>query len=421
MHYFNYINNELYCEDVPLKKIAEEFGTPLYVYSGKTILRHYKAFDNSFASHEHLVCYSVKANSNTALLALLAKEGSGFDIVSGGELYRAIKAGANPGKIVFSGVGKTEEEIEMALAAGILMFNVESEAELNFIDYVAERLNKKAPVSFRINPDVNPLTHPYISTGLKKNKFGVPYERAIELYKKAKALKNVDVVGIDCHIGSQITQLSPFIEAVEKIKALINEIEAMGIEIKYIDLGGGLGISYKDEEPPHPNEYGEAILKHFEGVDKTLLFEPGRVIVGNAGVMLTKVLYLKENVEKRFVIVDAAMNDLARPALYGSYHTVAPVVQTENAESITCDIVGPVCESTDYFAKDRAIAKPQKGDLLCIMSAGAYGFSMSSNYNSRLRAAEVLVLKDRYFLIRERDTFESLVSSEIIPNFEEML
>lgn len=421
MHYFNYINNELYCEEVPLKKLAEEFGTPLYVYSAKTIMRHYKAFDNSFASHKHLVCYSVKANSNTALLALLAKEGAGFDIVSGGELYRAIKAGANPGKIVFSGVGKTEEEIEMALAAAILMFNVESEAELNIIDYVAERLNKKAPVSFRINPDVNPLTHPYISTGLKKNKFGVPYEKAVELYKKAKALKNIDVVGIDCHIGSQITQLSPFIEAVEKIKSLIYEIESMGIEIKYIDLGGGLGISYKDEEPPHPNEYGEAILKHFEGLDKTLIFEPGRVIVGNAGVMLTKVLYLKENVEKKFVIVDAAMNDLARPALYGSYHTVAPVVQSENAESITCDIVGPVCESTDYFAKDRTIAKPEKGDLLCIMSAGAYGFSMSSNYNSRLRAAEVLVLKDRYFLIRERDTLESLVSSEIIPNFEEIL
>lgn len=421
MHYFNYINNELYCEDVPLKKIAEEFGTPVFVYSGKTILRHYNAFDSSFASHKHLVCYSVKANSNIALLSLLAKKGSGFDIVSKGELYRAIKAGANPSKIVFSGVGKTEEEIEMALAAGILMFNVESEAELYFIDSVAERLNKRAPISFRINPDVNPLTHPYISTGLKKNKFGVPYDKALELYKKAKELKNIMIIGIDCHIGSQITQLSPFIEAVEKVKTLIKEIEAIGIEIKYVDLGGGLGISYKDEEPPHPNEYGEAILKHFEDVDRTLIFEPGRVIVGNAGVMLTKVIYLKENVEKKFVIVDAAMNDLARPALYGSYHTIAPVIQPENTENISCDIVGPVCESTDYFARDRVITKPDKGDLLCIMSAGAYGFSMSSNYNSRLKAAEVLVIGDKYFLIRERDSLEGLVLSEKIPNLEGVL
>lgn len=418
MHYFNYIDDQLFCEDVPLKKLAEEFGTPLYVYSGKTILRHYKAFDGSFSSHKHLVCYSIKANSNTAILAMLAKQGCGFDIVSKGELYRALKAGANPSKIVFSGVGKSEEEIEMALAVGILMFNIESEAELYAVNSVAERMNKKAPIAFRINPDVNPLTHPYISTGLKKNKFGVPYEEAFDLYQKAKKLANIDIVGIDCHIGSQITQLSPFIEAVEKVKILIDKIEHSGIEIKYIDLGGGLGISYKDEEPPHPNEYGEAIIRLFEGVDKTLIFEPGRVIVGNAGVLLTKVLYLKENSGKKFVIVDAAMNDLARPALYGSYHTIIPVLRKDEITGVNCDVVGPICESTDYFARDRVISKPEKDDLFCIMSAGAYGFSMASNYNSRPRAAEVLVFDDKYFLIRERDSMESLIASESIPDME---
>lgn len=421
MHYFNYLNGELYCEDVPLKELVEKYGTPLYVYSGKTILRHFKAFDGAFKSHNHLICYSVKANSNIAILAMLARAGSGFDIVSKGELYRAIKAGAEPSKIVFSGVGKTEEDIKMALAAGILMFNVESEAELYFINEIAGSLNKKAPISFRINPDVNPLTHPYISTGLKKNKFGIPYENAVKLYEKANTLKNIDVVGIDCHIGSQITQLSPFIEAVEKIKVLIDEIEKKGMQIQYVDLGGGLGISYKDEEPPHPNEYGEVIIKQFEGMNKTLIFEPGRVIVGNAGVMLTEVLYLKENIEKKFVIVDAAMNDLARPALYGSYHTIMPVIQNEDAENISCDIVGPVCESTDYFAKDRVIQKPAKGDILCVMSAGAYGFSMASNYNSRQKAAEILVIGDKHFVIRERDSLEHLIANEIIPNYEGIL
>lgn len=416
MHYFNYVNDELFCEEVSIAKLVEEFGTPLYVYSGKTILKHYHAFDKSFKAHKHIVCYSIKANGNIGLLALLAREGSGFDIVSKGELYRAIKAGADPRKIVFSGVGKTGEEIEMALAAGILMFNVESEAELHLINDVAARLDRKAPVSLRINPDVNPLTHPYISTGLKKNKFGIPYEHAPEMYKKAKELENIDVVGIDCHIGSQITQLSPFIEAVEKIKALISEIEGHGIKIEYVDLGGGLGISYKDEEPPHPNEYGEVILNLFGGLDKTLVFEPGRVIVGNAGVLITKVLYLKENMDKKFVIVDAAMNDLARPALYGAYHSIVPVKKSEE-ENYLCDIVGPICESTDYFAKDRNVQKPAPGDLFCMMSAGAYGFSMSSNYNSRLKVAEVLVLGDKYHVIRERDGMEDLTAKEIIPEY----
>jgi len=417
VNYFNYRGSELYCEDVSLKELANEFGTPLYVYSGRTILRHFHAFDNAFKSHDHLVCYSVKANSNTGILNLLVQAGSGFDIVSKGELYRAIKAQADPSKIVFSGVGKTEDEIEMALIAGILMFNVESESELYTIDKIAERLGKKAPISFRVNPDVNPLTHPYISTGLKKNKFGIPHDKVIEVYKKALNLNNIEIVGIDCHIGSQITQLDPFNEAVEKMLNLIEQIEKLGINIKYVDLGGGLGITYKDEEPAHPNEYGESILRYFKGINKTLIFEPGRVIVGNAGVLLTKVLYKKDTSEKNFIIVDAAMNDLARPALYGSYHSIVPVVKKEG-NNISVDIVGPVCESTDYLAKDRTITEPQKGDLLCIMSAGAYGFSMSSNYNSRLKPAEILVLNDKYFCVRERDNLEDLIAKEKIPQIK---
>lgn len=414
MHYFNYIKNEMYCEDVPVGKLVEEFGTPLYVYSAKTLLRHYKAFDESFKDHKHIICYSVKANSNIAILNLFAKEGSGFDIVSGGELFRAIKAGADPKKIVFSGVGKTDEEIEMALERDILMLNVESESELYAINSVAYKLNKKAPISLRINPDVNPLTHPYISTGLKKNKFGIPYENALDLYLKAKSLKNIEIIGIDCHIGSQITQLSPFLEAIDKIKALVKELESRGIEISYIDLGGGLGISYKDEEPPHPNEYGEAVLKKFERIDKTLIFEPGRVIVGNAGMLVTKVIYTKENSEKKFAIVDGAMNDLARPALYGSYHSILPMTKRDD-ENIIYDVVGPICESTDFFAKDRNLPKLERGDCLCILSAGAYGFSMASNYNSRKKVAEVMVMGDKYYLIRERDSFEDLIAKERIP------
>ncbi len=415
MHYFNYRGDEIYCEDVPVSKLVKEFGTPLYIYSASTLLRHYKAFDESFKTHEHLICYSVKANSNIALLKLFAKEGSGFDIVSGGELYRALKAGADPKKIVFSGVGKSDDEIEMAISKDILMFNVESEAELYAIDSIAGKLKKKALIAIRINPDVNPLTHPYISTGLKKNKFGIPYEMSFDVYMKAKKLKHIEIVGIDCHIGSQITQLAPFLEAIDKVIALMRELESKDIEIKYIDLGGGLGISYKDEEPPHPNEYGEAVLKKFEGIKKTLIFEPGRVIVGNAGILATKVLYLKENTEKRFIIVDAAMNDLARPALYGSYHTILPLTKSDESINQVYDIVGPICESTDFFAKDRSLPEIQKNDYLCIFSAGAYGFSMSSNYNSRNKAAEVLVLGDKYYLIRERDTYEDLISKEKIP------
>ena len=417
MNYFNYRGNDLYCEEVALGELVDKFGTPLYVYSGRTILRHYHAFDNAFKSHDHLICYSVKANSNIGILNLLVQAGSGFDIVSKGELYRTTKAGADPSKIVFSGVGKTEDEIEMALIAGILMFNVESESELFTIDKVAQRLGKKAPISFRINPDVNPLTHPYISTGLKKNKFGIPHSRVVDVYKKAMELKNIEIIGIDCHIGSQITQLGPFNEAVEKMLNLIEKIEKHGISIKYVDLGGGLGITYKDEEPAHPNEYGESILKYFKDIKKTLIFEPGRVIVGNAGVLLTRVLYKKDTMEKNFIIVDAAMNDLARPALYGSYHSIVPVNKKEG-NNITADIVGPVCESTDYLAKDRTITEPEKGDILCVMSAGAYGFSMSSNYNSRLKPAEVLVYNDKYYCVRERDTLEDLVSKEIIPQIK---
>jgi len=414
LHYFNYVKDKMYCENVPVEQLVKEFGTPLYIYSGKTLLRHFHAFDESFKSHRHITCYSVKANSNIAILNLFAREGAGFDIVSGGELYRALKAGADPQKIVFSGVGKTEEEIEMALKAGILMFNLESEAELYTVNSIAYQLDKKAPISFRINPDVNPLTHPYISTGLKKNKFGIAFENALELYLKANKLSNIEVVGVDCHIGSQITQLAPFLEAIDKVKLLIEKLEEKGLNIRYIDLGGGLGISYKDEEPPHPNEYGEAVLKRFKNVDKTLIFEPGRVIVGNAGMLVTKVLYIKENSEKKFAIVDAAMNDLARPALYGSYHTILTIDKKEHNGEIY-DVVGPICESTDFFAKDRSLPKLEKNDYLCILSAGAYGFSMASNYNSRKKSAEVLVMDHKYYLIRERDTLEELISKEKIP------
>lgn len=414
MHYFSYVNDEIYCENVPISKLIAEFGTPLYIYSGKTLLRHYRAFDEAFKSHKHIVCYSVKANSNVGILKLFVKEGSGFDIVSGGELFRALKVGADPKKIVFSGVGKTDEEIEMALINDILMFNVESEAELYAINNIALKLNKKAPISIRVNPDVNPLTHPYISTGLKKNKFGIPYEMAVDVYLKAKKLENISIIGIDCHIGSQITQLSPFIEAVDKIKALIKELESYNIEIEYIDLGGGLGISYKDEEPPTPNEYGEAVLKKFERIEKTLIFEPGRVIVGNAGILVTKVLYTKANTEKKFIIVDSAMNDLARPALYGSYHTILPLYKKDEPNELY-DVVGPICESTDFFAKDRNLPKIERGDYLCIFSAGAYGFSMSSNYNSRRRASEVLVMDDKFYLLRERENYEDLIAKEKIP------
>ena len=419
MNHFEYRNGEMFAEQVPLKRIAQEVGTPAYVYSLATLKRHFKVFDQAFAKARHIVCFSVKANSNLALLRAFAKEGSGFDIVSEGELFRALKVGADPKKIVFSGVGKKKHEIEYALDAGILMFNVESEEELFAHDEIAAGNGKKAPISLRVNPDVDPQTHPYISTGMKKAKFGVDIKKSLETYRKAVSLKNVEVVGVDCHIGSQLTSVTPFVDALAKVReyldrVLAGELKKEGAQIRYLDLGGGLGINYHDETPPLPEEYARAIIQGLEGLDVTLILEPGRVIVGNAGILLTEVQYLKETETKKFVIVDSGMNDLIRPALYGSYQAIQPVVQT-NADKMIADVVGPICESGDFFAKDREIARPRRGDLLAVMSAGAYGFTMASNYNSHPKPPEVLVDGDRYYIVRKRESMDDLIHGEVIP------
>ncbi len=414
MHYFIYHAGELYCEEVPVKKIVERYGTPLYIYSGKTIRRHFKVFESAFNEIDHLTCYSVKANSNLAILALLAREGAGADIVSGGELHRALKAGIPPQKIVFSGVGKTPAEMESALKAGILMFNVESLEELEVLGEVARTLRIKAPFSIRANPNVDPKTHPYISTGLSKNKFGVPEEEVIPAYLKTKENPWLCPIGLDAHIGSQLTTISPFVDALKRLKSLWEELTSLGFELKYLDIGGGLGIVYDQEEPPLPDEYSSAILKELKGLPTILILEPGRLIVGNAGILVTKVLYTKSNREKKFVIVDAGMNDLIRPSLYQAYHRIVPVEEKEG-EEVVVDIVGPICESGDFLAKERRIPQVRRGDLLAVMSAGAYGFVMSSNYNSRPRVAEVLVEGDQFFLIRQRERVEDLTVLESIP------
>ena len=419
MNHFEYRDGEMFAEGVPLKRIAREVGTPAYVYSLATLKRHFRVFDQAFAKVPHIVCFSVKANSNLALLRAFAKQGSGFDIVSGGELFRALKAGGDPKKIVFSGVGKKKQEIEYALNTGILMFNVESDEELTALNEIAAGIRKKAPISLRVNPDVDPQTHPYISTGMKKAKFGVDIKKSLETYKKALALPNIDVVGVDCHIGSQLTSLTPFVDALAKVReyldrVLAGEMEKEGAQIRYLDLGGGLGINYHDETPPLPDEYAKAIVEGLEGLAVTLILEPGRVIVGNAGILLTEVQYLKETDTKKFVIVDAGMNDLIRPALYGSYQAIRPIVESK-AEPIIADVVGPICESGDFFAKDREIARPRRNDLLAIMSAGAYGFTMASNYNSHPKPPEVLVDGDQYYVVRKRETMEDLINGETIP------
>jgi diaminopimelate decarboxylase len=419
MNHFEYHNGEMFAEGVPLKRIAQELGTPAYVYSLATLKRHFKVFDQAFAKARHIVCFSVKANSNLALLRAFAKEGSGFDIVSGGELFRALKVGGDPKKIVFSGVGKKKEEIEYALNSGILMFNVESEEELFALNEIASAMGKKAPISLRVNPDVDPQTHPYISTGMKKAKFGVDIKKSLETYKKAVSLGNIDVVGVDCHIGSQLTSLTPFVDALAKVReyldrVLAGEMKKEGAQIRYLDLGGGLGINYHDETPPLPEAYAKAIIQGLEGLDITLILEPGRVIVGNAGILLTEVQYLKETDTKKFIIVDAGMNDLIRPALYGSYQAIRPVVESKT-EKIVADVVGPICESGDFLAKDREIARPQRGDLLAVMSAGAYGFTMASNYNSHPKPPEVLVDGDQYYVVRRRETLDDLINGETIP------
>ena len=419
MNHFEYRGGEMFAEEVPLKRIAREVGTPAYVYSLATLRRHFQVFDQAFASVPHIVCFSVKANSNLALLRAFAKQGSGFDIVSGGELFRALKAGGDPKKIVFSGVGKKKDEIEYALDAGILMFNVESDEELTALNEIAASVGKKAPISLRVNPDVDPQTHPYISTGMKKAKFGVDIKKSLDTYKKAVLLENIDVVGVDCHIGSQLTSLTPFVDALAKVReyldrVLAGEMKKEGAQIRYLDLGGGLGINYNDETPPLPDAYAKAIIEGLQGLDVTLILEPGRVIVGNAGVLLTEVQYVKETETKKFVIVDAGMNDLIRPALYGSYQAIRPAVESK-AETIIADVVGPICESGDFFAKDREIARPKRGDLLAVMSAGAYGFTMASNYNSHPKPPEVLVDGDKYYVVRKRETMDDLINGEVIP------
>jgi len=416
MHFFEYKDHQLYCEAIPVQQIAEKVGTPFYLYSYQTLVRHFTVFDEAFRGIPHLICYSAKANSNLALLRLFVNLGGGVDVVSGGELYRALKGGADPRKIVYSGVGKRKDEIEYALKTGILMFNVESSQELQVVDEVAGRIGKKASVAIRVNPDIDPKTHPYISTGLKQSKFGIDILRAPMAYRLASELPNLKIVGIDCHIGSQLVEVEPIIEALKKLKQLVEGLRKEGIEIQYLDLGGGLGITYQDEEPPHPVEYASIILDEIRGFGCTLILEPGRVIVGNAGVLVSKVLYTKENEEKRFVIVDAGMNDLVRPSYYGSYHQILPVKE-EAREEIVADVVGPICESSDFFAKGRRISGLRAGELVAVMSAGAYGFSMSTNYNARPRIAEVLVRDDQMFVIRQREGYEDLIRGEEIPEF----
>jgi diaminopimelate decarboxylase len=419
MHDFQYRHGELSCEDVPLARIAKEVGTPCYVYSHATLVRHFRAFDSAFQDVPHIIAFAMKANSNLAILRLMAKEGSGADIVSGGELYRAVKAGVVPSKIVFAGVGKSRDEIRHALEADVLMFNVESSAELRAIDDVAAEMGRRARVALRINPDIDPKTHPYISTGLKKSKFGISADRAIEEFKLAASLTHIEVVGVHTHIGSQLTEVSPFVDSLKKVLALVEALKAHGANIRYINIGGGLGITYSDEVPPPPQELARAIFPLVRDLKCVLIMEPGRVIVGNAGVLLTRVLYTKESEAKRFVIVDAAMNDLIRPSLYGAYHEIRAVKEVLRSNTSIVDVVGPVCESGDFLAKDRPMPETPAGDLLAVMSAGAYGFVMASNYNSRPRIPEVLVKAGEIHVIRSRETYEDLVRGEVIPQFLE--
>lgn len=418
MHSFEYQQGELYCEQVPVSRIAKELGTPCYIYSHETLVRHFHAYDSAFKDIPHVIAFAMKANSNLAILRLMAREGSGVDIVSGGELFRALKAGVPASKIVFAGVGKSPDEIQSALKADILMFNVESPAEIHAINEVAASVGMKARIALRINPDVDPKTHPYISTGMKKSKFGIAADRALEEYKMASSLSHIDVVGVHAHIGSQLTDVTPFVDSLKKVVALIDTLKSHGINIRYLNIGGGLGITYSDEKPPLPQDLARAISPLVKGLGLTLVMEPGRVIVGNAGILVTKALYEKTGETKHFVIVDAAMNDLIRPSLYGAYHEIRPVNEgAVHRPKQMVDIVGPVCESGDFLAKERSLPNIQPDDLLAVMSAGAYGFVMASNYNSRPRVPEVLVKGAEFHVIRERETYDDLVKGERIPSF----
>ena len=408
MDFFQYKNNQLMAENLPVKQLAEQFGTPLYIYSKATLERHWHSFDNAFGEHPHLVCFAVKSNPNIAILNVMAKLGSGFDIVSQGELERVLAAGGDAAKVVFSGVAKSRQEIARALEVNIRCFNVESEAELLRINQVAGEMGKIAPISLRVNPDVDAHTHPYISTGLKENKFGVSVEQAREVYKVAATLPNIKVVGMDCHIGSQLTELQPFLDAVDRLIVLMEQLKQDGIHLKHLDLGGGLGVTYTDEAPPHPTEYAKALWEKLSAFSELeIIVEPGRAITANAGILVTKVEYLKSNESRNFAIVDAGMNDMIRPALYQAYMNILEIDRTLAREEKIYDVVGPICETSDFLGKQRKLAIAE-GDYLAQRSAGAYGASMSSNYNSRPRTAEVMVDSDKVYLIRRREALNEL-------------
>jgi len=414
MDHFNYRDNRLYAEDVELSAIAAAHGTPCYIYSRATLEHHWRVFDQALARHPHLICYAVKANSSLAVLGILAQLGSGFDIVSAGELQRVLKAGGDPARCVFSGVGKRSDEMRLALEAGIRCFNVESDGELERLAAVAADSGRHAPVSLRVNPDVDARTHPYISTGLKENKFGISVDQARNAYQQAADAAHLRVEGIDCHIGSQLTEITPFVDALDRVLELVDQIEQQGIEIHHLDLGGGLGVQYGDEQPPSPADYVRPLLARLSNSDREILIEPGRAIAANAGVLLTEVQYLKESEDKNFAVVDAAMNDLVRPSLYSAWQQIVPVIPAERPTK-TYDVVGPVCETGDFLGKERPLAIAQ-GDLLAVRSSGAYGFTMASNYNSRPRAAEILVDGNNSHIVRERETIASLFNGEHIPD-----
>ena len=408
MHFFKYKNGELYAEEVPISHLAERFKTPLYVYSAKTIRRHYLSYQEEFRYIDHLVCFAIKSNSNIHIIKLLSEMGSGADVVSGGELFLARKAGMRADKIVYTGVGKTEEEIRYAIKSDILMFNIESEEELKKIDEIAGRMRRKVRIGLRVNPEVDAKTHPYISTGLKKYKFGIPIEDALDLYLIASRMRNVEITGIHTHIGSQITETGPFIDALNNVLRLVDRLSERGVKIQYIDLGGGLGIRYKDEAPPLPKELSSELKDLLKGREVRIILEPGRSIIGNAGILVGKVLYIKRS-HKTFIITDTGMNDLIRPTLYQAYHQILPVRRSCLKNMIFGDLVGPICESGDFLARERELPDLKDGDLFAVMSAGAYGFSMSSNYNARPRAAEVMVDGKKIKLIRRRETYEDLI------------
>ena len=414
MDFFQYKNEQLYVEDLPVKQLAEEFGTPLYIYSRATLERHWHAFDSALGDHPHLICYAVKANSNIGILNVMAKLGSGFDIVSQGELERVLAAGGEASKVVFSGVAKSRAEIMRALEVGIRCFNVESVAELHHINQIAGEMGKIAPISLRVNPDVDAHTHPYISTGLKENKFGVSVDEAREVYKLAATLPHVKITGMDCHIGSQLTELQPFLDATDRLIRLIEQLKEDSITLKHLDLGGGLGVTYTDETPPHPSDYAAALLNKLKDYkDLEIILEPGRAIAANAGILVAKVQYLKSNESRNFAITDTGMNDMIRPALYEAYMNIIEIDRTLEREKAIYDIVGPVCETSDFLGKQRELAIAE-GDYIAQRSAGAYGASMSSNYNSRPRTAEVLVDGDKAHLIRRRESLSELWALESI-------